>query len=495
MTERIRTALTIATVAVLALGCAAAGPQPSAGTSAAPSVGGDKTGGGVGQNRLALTIVTGEGEAEEANAYAKAVADRSNGTIEIKVDNTTIAPTADYETNTIKHVAAGKADLGYVGARAFDLVGVQSFVALHAPFLIDNYALQEQVLTSDWGKALLDGTRGAGVTGLGYFQGPLRRPLGFTRELKMLSDYAGARIGIRDSTVTAATMRALGATPVVFEPNSIAGLDGMEVHMGLLVGSKYDIGAKGLTGNVMFAPRPGVVFANNGVFDALTAEQQAILRAAGDAMYAASVLSTATNGPSALATLCRRGLTIVQAPGGYALSKLRTAVQPVYDEIEKDPGTKATIDRIEALRDGSHPSDAVECSVGPDPVASVAPTMITSPLVGTYASSITLDELRSSPHLYDAGEANTENWGDLTLTFGADGRVSFTQRNSITSTETSGTYAIEGDIVRLTYTAGVNIGESFTARWSTFADGLTFERVAGDDLPTPYLIKSWTRQP
>ena len=49
------------------------------------------------------------------------------------------------------------------------------------------------MLSSDWGKALLDGTRDAGVVGLGYFQGPMRRPLGMTRDLVELSDYAGAK--------------------------------------------------------------------------------------------------------------------------------------------------------------------------------------------------------------------------------------------------------------------------------------------------------------
>nr|MBA2719836.1 TRAP transporter substrate-binding protein DctP [Chloroflexota bacterium] len=464
-------------------------------TTPAPSAGGDKPGTGVGQNRLTLTIVTGEGEAEEASAYAKAVADVSNGTIEIKVDNTTIAPTANYEADTIKHVAAGAAELGSVGARAFDLVGVKSFVGLHAPFLIDNYTLQEQVLTSDWGKALLDGTRTAGVVGLGYFQGPLRRPLGITRPLASLSDYAGARIGIRASNLTAAMITALGATPVVFEPGSIAGLDGMEIHMGLLVGSKYDVGAKAMTGNVIFAPRPGVVFANTAAFDALTADQQAMLRAAGDAMHAGSVASIGINGPNALESLCRRGLNIVQAPSDSGLLKLRAAVQPVYDEIEKDPGTKATIDKIEALRSGPQPSDAVECQVGPAGPPSAAPTTITSPLLGTYASSFTLEELAASPFLYDHGEASTENWGDLTLTFNADGTVAFTQANRLASTATSGTYAINGDVVVITYTEGVNLGETFTARWSRFGDGLTFERVPDDDLPTPYLVKSWTRQP
>ena len=140
------------------------------GNTAAPSAIGNKEG-GEGQNRLTLTIVTGEGEAEEAKGYAAAVAKVSGGTIELKVDNTTIQPGPEYEKQVIEYVAAGKADLGFAAARAFDTVGVKSFVGLHAPFLIDSYALEERVLTTDWAKELLNGTRSAGVAGLGYFQG------------------------------------------------------------------------------------------------------------------------------------------------------------------------------------------------------------------------------------------------------------------------------------------------------------------------------------
>ena len=58
--------LAITAVAVLAVGCA--GPTVS------PSVAGNKEG-GAGQNRLSLTIVTGEGAKEEADAFARAVND------------------------------------------------------------------------------------------------------------------------------------------------------------------------------------------------------------------------------------------------------------------------------------------------------------------------------------------------------------------------------------------------------------------------------------
>ena len=45
----------------------------------------------------------------------------------------------------IEDVQAGKVDMGWVGARAFDAVGVTSFQALVAPFLVDSYELQDRV--------------------------------------------------------------------------------------------------------------------------------------------------------------------------------------------------------------------------------------------------------------------------------------------------------------------------------------------------------------
>ena len=58
-----------------------------------------------------------------------------------------------------------------------------------------------------------------------------------------------------------------------------------------------------------------------------------------------------------------------------------------------------------------------------------------------------------SPLLYDAGEINDQNWGDLTLTFDR-GRVTFTQRNDLDGYSTSGTYTLDGKAITLTFTEG-----------------------------------------
>ena len=266
---------TVATVTMLVVAC---------GTTSAPSDGLTRAG----QNKLVLTIVTGEDNPEEAAWFAKAVAEESAGAIEVKIDNTSVPTSPTFEQDVIKYVAAGKAQLGFSAARAFDSLGVTGFVGLHAPFLVDSYELEEQILASDWAKELLGGTRSAGVVGVGYIQGPMRQPIGLTRDLVKLSDYNGARIGIRPSSLTEKTMKALGATPVPFTPGDIEGLDGMEAHLSLIYDA-YSADAQSLTGNVIFWSRPGVIFANNTAFDAFTPDQRDILRRAGVRALAESV--------------------------------------------------------------------------------------------------------------------------------------------------------------------------------------------------------------
>ena len=52
------------------------------------------------------------------------------------------------EQQVVRGVAAGRYDLGVVGTRVFDTLGVDSFQALTAPMLIDSYPLERAVIGS-----------------------------------------------------------------------------------------------------------------------------------------------------------------------------------------------------------------------------------------------------------------------------------------------------------------------------------------------------------
>ena len=117
-------------------------------------------------------------------------------------------------------MAAGKVDLGWSGARVFDTMDVTSFQALQAPMLIDNYALEHAVITSDIPAQMMDGLKKVGVTGLGTLADGLRKPIAVKQPLLGLADWHGMTFGTYKSQGQAQAIRALGATPMVaFDPS------------------------------------------------------------------------------------------------------------------------------------------------------------------------------------------------------------------------------------------------------------------------------------
>lgn len=61
------------------------------------------------------------------------------------------------------------------------------------------------------------------------------------------------------------------------------------------------------------------------------------------------------------------------------------------------------------------------------PVTTDASANVATALDGVWTTSVTEDELASSPLLYEPDEVNDQNWGDLTFTFDK-GHFTYTQR-------------------------------------------------------------------
>jgi C4-dicarboxylate-binding protein DctP len=447
--------------------------------------------GGVVNSTLKASLATVNSEGADEADFADSLRKSSGGALDVTVQWSWRMQDLNSETDLINDVAAGKAELGLVGARAFDTVGVTSFMGLQAPFLIDSFDLETKVLAADWAQKLLDGPRSIGVVGLDYVQGPLRQPLGITRTFAEAADFQGARIGIRPSHVNEMVMKALGATPVSWGNEDLASLDGIEMDASSIAGNKYDVGAKALTGNVVFTARPSVIIANAKWFDGLSPDQQQLVRSTAAAVDQRTIKRVRLDASGAADLLCRRSLTVANA-SSQAIDELKRLTQPVMAELEKDPGTKAAIDAITSLR-GSTPADAF----APCPVVAASPTPATgpSPLDGIWATSYTKAELAASPLLYDASEINDGNWGDLTLMF-KDGKVHFDQRNSLGLSTTDGTFAVDGNVLRMTFVQGANAGETFVLRWSVYKNTLTLKRDESLGVgPTPFLVKAWTKTP
>ena len=108
--------------------------------------------------------------------FVSQVEERSGGNVRVKVVSRWGDYADDAEQQVVRAVAAGEVDLGWAGARVFDTLGVTSFQALQAPMLIDNYALEHAVITSDIPAQMLHGLK-VGVTGLGTLADGLRKPI------------------------------------------------------------------------------------------------------------------------------------------------------------------------------------------------------------------------------------------------------------------------------------------------------------------------------
>jgi hypothetical protein len=124
------------------------------------------------------------------------------------------------------------------------------------------------------------------------------------------------------------------------------------------------------------------------------------------------------------------------------------------------------------------------------PATEPAPADVASPIDRVWTTSVTRDELANSPLLYDAGELNNQNWGDLTLIFN-NGRFIYTQHNPEAVWAATGTYRVEDDVLSLDQ----DNGEQFVVRWHVDGDTLTLER--DDSLgiaPTPLVVNPWNAQ-
>ncbi len=371
--------------AVVAVGAAVALTAVAAGCA-----GDDRAGGKPEPTALTLTMANGGHRPEELQPFADEVARLSGGKMRIEFRDRWLGwPWRRPESAVIRDVAAGKADLGWVGSRAWDDVGVSSFNALHAPLLVDSYALQGEVLESGIPGEMLKALEPLRLVGLGILPGPLRKLLGVERPLRQPADFRGQRIGITESRVARETLRALGATAIALPAGArIGGFDGIEQQVESIESNTYDADAKYLTTNINFWPRPLVLFMNEIAFAALEPVQRQVLREALRNALPKTLAAIRSRERDAAAVLCRRGLSFVVANQAEA-STLREALAPVYRELERDDQTRAFIARIAKLRQAT--SVAAEtlpsCSTGERSASAAIPD-------GVYMNTTTADDAR-----------------------------------------------------------------------------------------------------
>ncbi len=436
-----------------------------------------------------LTLMNPIDGIEEIAPFTEEVERLSHGSLRIRVVRSPYQDRKDYEDAVIDEVRAGRVDFAWTGSRAWD----GSLRALHAPLLIDSYALEQRVLEDGLVQDMLDGLRPHGVVGIGVLPGPLRRPVGMGGPLVAPADYEGLAIGEQQSRVAAATLRALGARPVALPVGSEPpGLDGIETSMIGIESGRYDSPGSHMTGNVALWPRPLVVFANSAAYEQLSDDQRRVLREAAAAAVPRMAAANRTADAEIAANVCRRGKIAVDAASGEQLRSLRAAAAPVYDELRRDPATSAALDAIAAIKRelAAPPATFAACERDDAPATA---TGTRTPLDGTWL----MDTGRSA----SAPDFLEENWGHWIFVFDR-GHFAITQENRPSCTWGYGTYTVDGDVTTWRFTDGGGVmpnqasnkpGEQFSYRLSLYRDTATLGPVTGAVSPLNFDAEPWRR--
>jgi TRAP-type C4-dicarboxylate transport system substrate-binding protein len=373
-----------------AAGCSLDGDGDKAGGSNEPTV-----------LRLGAADDADQPDARFVRYFASRVAALSDGSIEVRVKwDAAGQQSAAYEADLARMVREGKFQLGWIGARAWYRLGIKSFNALQAPFLVTDHGLLGKITTGPLGARMLSALDDRGFVGLALAPDRLRYPFGVRRPLASLDDFAGARMRVFPSPVTEALVRALGARPLHISGDAVSEavangeMDGVEAALGT---NSADEGENHLTANVAFFAKTLTLFAGRTAYDKLGEDVRSVVRRAArqTAVYAAT--HPLSEG-KLMRGFCDSGAPVSAVTARPAdVAALRRAAQPVYTRLERDQETEAL---IAAIRELKTKTPSLPAAVPPSDCTHEAPTSSgperdPSMLNGTYRWRLTAEGARS----------------------------------------------------------------------------------------------------
>ena len=382
--------------------------------------------------------------------FAAQVRKRSGGAVRVQITYLAAGSATPYvETRTISAVRHGRYDLGWIGARAWDLNGVKSFRALQAPFLITSTRLLNRVVTSSIAQEMLDSLSTQDVVGLALVPDYLRHPVGMGRALVTPEDFSGARIRIQPSRVTAAVIKALGARPVAISNDDIGfaidreRIDAQELSLVNTPGGS--VAAE----NVVLFGKAFTLFANGDAYRQLTDDQRRIVReAAADAVRYA-VAHHAPDSDIVKGYCFDRRRVVLAKPADLAV--LAREEQPVYRWLEADPQTKRFIEQIQAWKlttppDSTTTPDSIPaaCRRASQPAQALGTPRAPSLLNGTYRWEITKADARAYWHAPPQPGGDTFPIISTAILRNGSWRFGSPEHDE-------GTYTIRGDRVRFVW--------------------------------------------
>ena len=470
---------------------------------------GDKSGGPDQPKVLVLASNDGEGHfgAPAVQRFVDRVREISRGRLNVRIQPYWAG--GNTETRVVKDVAAGKADLGWAGTRAFDLLGVDSFRPLHAPFLVDSYALEAAIVRDPLGHQMLTGIKPTGVTPLALAADQLRFPAATAKPLLSAADWRGRSFLTAGSRSQADAIDALGAKPVFdgdledrIQSGTVDSLETMwwDEQAGL---SPF------VTANARLWPRTLVIFASPASQGRLNAEERSWMTQAASDAAQWSTEHAGDGEPTQMARQCANGARVALA-SPQQLASLRRAVQPVYAALRANPTSAATLARIEALKASTPPPDTPSVPAScryqpgeekkrpPQAVPLTAPGPTGTFPIGTYRFTLTVKDITAAGQPRDLAVNNAGVWtwkmgrGVWGLT------VKLSEPDVDPWYPCKGYYAVQDDVVTFSRTAspqahGECVPPTWAARWSRSGTRISWSAIDLEDFGVVFGQKPWEK--
>jgi TRAP-type C4-dicarboxylate transport system substrate-binding protein len=462
---------------------------------------------------LVLSLADNDGGLSGAPAVARFVAQvssLSHGRLTVRVEPSWKGGRS--ETRVIRDVAAGKADLGWSGIRAFDTVGVNAFQPILAPFLVNSYAAESAVVRNPAIRNLLTSVRPLGLSGLALLSDELRMPTATARPLLTPAEFKDLPFGTFASKIQADGIQALGAEPRIVatpRPPDTDGLGGIETMWWTYATNAQYASMRFVTANAALWPRTIAIFANSKHLAALGPQAKDWLTQAADDASNWSAAHAGDGVAQQIAQVCQFGSRIATATAGQLVA-LRAAAEPVYAALRADPELNRTLTRIEELVRNVGPAEPspvpADCAyrAGDEDLVSASGAR-TSPgragklPEGVYRFVMTYSELRAH------GMADLDavsNAGVWTWTL-RNGRWSFVVKADFATPPGYpgnycwGWYDVDGAAVHFTtvqrYPSGECAPAIWSARWMTDPVGLKVTYRTDDGVDFLFSGKLWRR--
>ncbi len=428
------------------------------------------------------------------HVFVNRVFELSQGSLPIMLE---AIPTGQVtEAGLLQHVAAGGADIGFVGTRVLDQAGIRAFQPLSAPLLVQSYPAQAAVVSDPTVVGGLSELDRLGVSGLALMADELSLPVGVHGPAREPADYAGATVRVDASDAHLAAAEALGGssttTPLMIEPRPP--YDIYDTSLRSFVERYHDDFARTLTINLPLWPQAIVLFANPQSLQGLTDEQRSWIRTAAADAARWSIEHAGEDVDDELAQLCSRGGQVVTATPAQR-DALLARLQPVYQQLRADPDAGPMLDHVESLIRATPGGDAETgrsgCPSRPSGSAQGGSPPQAAPTLGGPGRTGSLPQ---GTYRTTIGAAESGDLGVVTWTMNAGRWTSL--RDNGPFPECSGDYDVDGDLVTFHTTQPEPLWAcappAWTARWQKRDDLLVWSQVSLPDYATDFAGDGWT---